>query len=93
MRFEIKLNGKDFSAAFNKFGCSYYPIRVEGTNSGVSQGGSAIVDLVKVKDGFILGRERVSRRRHTGNWRCSATGTMSPHSISVQGLDSWRLYR
>ena len=54
MRFNIKINGKDFATAFNKWGISYYPVRVEGPNSGVSQGGSTIVDLVKVKDHFDL---------------------------------------
>ena len=54
MRFQIKLNGTDFSTAFHKWGVSYYPVRVEGPNGGVSQGGSTIVDLVKVKDHFEL---------------------------------------
>ena len=54
MRFCIKINGTDFSTAFNKWGVSYYPVRVEGPNSGTSQGGSSIVDLVKVKDHFDL---------------------------------------
>lgn len=54
MRFQIKLNGRDFSTAFNKWAVSYTPLRVEGPNSGTSQGGSVIVDLLRVKDSFAL---------------------------------------
>lgn len=53
-RFNITLNGWDASFAFNKWGVSYQPVKVEGVNSGVSQGGSTIVDLVKTKDLLTL---------------------------------------
>lgn len=53
-RFNIKLNGWDASSAFNKWGVSYQPVKVEGVNSGVSQGGTTIVDLVKTKDLLTL---------------------------------------
>ena len=53
-RFRLKLNGWDASSAFNKWGVSYQPIKVEGANSGVSQNGSTIVDVVKTKDLLTL---------------------------------------
>ena len=53
-RFELTLNGWDASAAFNKWGVTYQPIKVEGVNSGISMGGSTIVDLVKTKDYLVL---------------------------------------
>ena len=59
-RFNIKLNGWDASAAFNKWGVSYQPVKVEGVNAGVSQGGSTIVDLVKTKDLLVLQGNGVS---------------------------------
>lgn len=54
MRFSLKLNGRDVSHMINKWGVTYTPIRVEGQNSGVSQGGSSIVDLLRTKDSFSL---------------------------------------
>lgn len=53
-RFNIKLNGWDASAAFNKWGVSYQPIKVTGPAQGISQGGSTIVDLLKTKDLLVL---------------------------------------
>jgi len=53
-RFYIELDGVDFTKAFNKWGMRYHPIKVEGAASGVSMGGSAIVDLLRVKDGITL---------------------------------------
>lgn len=51
-RFHMILNGRDISAALNKWGMSYQPVKVQGVNQGVSQGGSLIENVVKVKDWF-----------------------------------------
>lgn len=60
-RFNIKLNGWDCSKAFHKWGVYFRQIKVEGPNSDVSQGGTAIVDLVKVKDYLSLTGNAVDR--------------------------------
>lgn len=49
-RFQLVLNNRDISAALNKWSLSYQRIKVQGPNQGVSQGGSLIEDVVKVKD-------------------------------------------
>ena len=53
-RLSVTLNGWNCSHLFNKWGTFCYDIKVEGPNSGISQGGTRIVDLVRTKDGFRL---------------------------------------
>lgn len=53
-KFTISLNGEDFTAAFNKWGVSWEPVKIFGPNQGTSMAGSAIVDLVAVKDCMVL---------------------------------------
>lgn len=53
-RLKMILNGWDCSKAFDRWGASFQTKRVEGPNSGVSMGGSTIVDLVKTKDCWTL---------------------------------------
>ena len=53
-RLSVTLNGWNCSHLFNKWGIFCYDIKVEGPNSGISQGGTRIVDLVRAKDGFRL---------------------------------------
>ena len=52
--FNITLNGRDFTSAFNRWGVGWAPMKVTGPNQGISQGGSVIMDLVKVKDVLTL---------------------------------------
>lgn len=54
MRLSVEINRWDCSHMFNKWESYCYDIKVEGPNSGVSQAGTTIVDLVKVKDGWNL---------------------------------------
>lgn len=53
-RFNIKLNGWDASAAFNKWGVSYQQTKVTGQAQGISLGGATIMDVLKVKDILVL---------------------------------------
>lgn len=51
-RFQMTINGRDVSNNLSKWGMNYQRIKVQGPNQGVSQGGSLIEDIVKVKDFF-----------------------------------------
>ena len=53
-RLKIVLNGWDCSEAFNRRSSTFSVIKVEGPNSGVSMGGTDIIDLVSVKDRWSL---------------------------------------
>lgn len=53
-KFSLKLDGLDCTAAIYRWGVSYQPVKVEGPASGVSQGGTVIVDLIRTKDSWTL---------------------------------------
>ena len=53
-KFALTLNGLDCTEAINRWGVAYQPIKVEGSASGVSQGGATIVDLIRTKDIWTL---------------------------------------
>lgn len=59
-RLSMILNGWDCSLLFNRRGVSFQQIKVEGANSGISMGGTTIVDLIRVKDYWILPGNGVS---------------------------------
>lgn len=52
--FFIKLNGVDFTKAFNRWGVSWTPYKVVGPNQGTSQNGGIIMDLLRTKDVLTL---------------------------------------
>lgn len=53
-RFNLTLNGTDVSRMLHKWGVRYTPVKVRGPNTGVSQGGVVIEDLLRTKDAFVF---------------------------------------
>lgn len=53
-RLSVIINGWDCSFAFNRTGAVYAPVKVEGNNSGTAMDGTDIIDLIRVKDSWVL---------------------------------------
>lgn len=95
-RFELKLNGVDVSHMLNKWGAVYTPIKVRGPNTGISQGGLEIEDVLRIKDSFAFQGNSVQEAEYlklsqicaqpfaTAVYKCPRTGETVPKMVRLE---------
>lgn len=78
-RFELTLNGVDVSRMLHKWGVRYTRVKVRGNNSGVSQGGMVIEDILRTKDYFVFRGNSVEE----AEWKTLSEICAQPYATAV----------